>query len=88
MSPRRNRARPAAPPPVGQRYAVETAEGDWVVRRISGDTDKTYRCPGCEGLIAPHTPHVVAWPAAGLPVASGPEARRHWHSPCWSRRRR
>ena len=87
MSPRRNRPRPEDRPPVGGRFAAETTEGGWVVRRISGDGAKTYRCPGCEGLIAAGTPHVVAWPAAGLPGTAGPDARRHWHTPCWTRRR-
>lgn len=58
------------------------------VRHVRG-SDKTYRCPGCDHLIGPHTAHVVAWanddimgPGAGL------EGRRHWHSSCWQARER
>jgi hypothetical protein len=41
--------------------------------------DKGYRCPGCEGVIAAGTPHLVVVPA------DAPEDRRHWHTPCWRR---
>ena len=58
---------------------------DYQVRRITGSTStKPYRCPGCDQLIRPVTPHVVAWPLAD------PEAgeRRHWHTACWRARDR
>ncbi len=65
-------------------------DGVWVVRRISGATStKDYTCPGCSTRIGPATPHVVAWPAE-RPLLGGEaaDARRHWHSTCWERRRR
>ena len=49
---------------------------------ITGSSStKPYRCPGCDQLIRPATPHVVAWPLAdaeaatagtGTPPAGGP----------------
>ena len=66
--------------------SVEEWRGeDYVVRRLTGSAStKPYRCPGCDQLIRPATPHVVAWPAAD------PEAgeRRHWHGACWRARNR
>ena len=48
-----------------------------VVRAVSGEKDKSYRCPGCQQLIQPGTPHLVV-------VEEGDVAgRRHWHTPCW-----
>jgi hypothetical protein len=44
-------------------------------------TDKVYSCPGCRQQIAPGTGHVVV-----VPLGS-PSDRRHWHLPCWERRR-
>ena len=44
---------------------------------------KTYRCPGCDHEIRPGTPHVAVWRAD-----EGGEDRRHWHTPCWTKRRR
>lgn len=40
---------------------------------------KTYRCPGCDHEIRPGEGHKVV-----VPVAD-PEARRHWHTGCWTR---
>jgi hypothetical protein len=40
---------------------------------------KSYRCPYCEGWIAPGSRHVVA-----VPVGDA-DARRHYHSGCWSK---
>ncbi|ROR72080.1 hypothetical protein [Bogoriella caseilytica] len=58
---------------------------DHRVRQVRG-SDKTYRCPGCDQMIAAGTPHVVAWPAEHLLGAEAALAeRRHWHSPCWNR---
>ena len=44
----------------------------------------SYRCPGCDQLLAAGVGHVVAWPA------DDPEAtdRRHWHTTCWQARDR
>jgi hypothetical protein len=42
---------------------------------------KTYRCPGCDHEIRPGTGHEVVVPL------EAPDQRRHWHSPCWARRR-
>ena len=58
---------------------------DYVVRRLTGSAStKAYRCPGCDQLIRPATPHVVVWPA-GDPDAL---ERRHWHPACWRARDR
>ena len=43
---------------------------------------KRYACPGCTQEIAPGTGHVVVVPV------EAPDLRRHWHRPCWERRRR
>lgn len=43
---------------------------------------KEYLCPGCLHEIRSGTGHVVA-----IPI-QGPDLRRHWHKPCWERRRR
>jgi len=69
--------------------AVESVEEwrgeDYVVRRLTGAAStKPYRCPGCDQLIRPATPHVVAWPAT---EADGGD-RRHWHTACWRARDR
>lgn len=59
-------------------------DGDWYVRSIpGGHAEKTYRCPGCDQLIAVGAAHVVAWPVHGAV-----DERRHWHTPCWRARRR
>lgn len=68
---------------------VETVEEwrgeDYQVRRITGSAStKPYRCPGCDQLIRPATPHVVAWPLADAEAGD----RRHWHGPCWQARDR
>ncbi len=39
--------------------------GAWKVRTVGGG-DKSYRCPGCDQIIPPGTPHTVAWPADHL----------------------
>lgn len=69
---------------------TETGPGGYAytVRQVRG-TDKSYRCPGCDQLIAPGTPHVVAWTEEHLWGAdAGLADRRHWHSACWRGRRR
>jgi hypothetical protein len=56
-----------------------------LVRAVSGETGKVYRCPGCDQEIPPGVPHVVAWPADERGDLSD---RRHWHSGCWRARGR
>jgi hypothetical protein len=64
----------------------ELADGDWVVRRITGSAStKSYTCPSCHQPIPPATPHVVAWPVEASFYGGGPEDRRHWHTGCWDR---
>ena len=43
---------------------------------------KTYRCPGCNGDIAPGVGHKVV-----VPVYE-PDLRRHWHTGCWAQEAR
>lgn len=100
MSPRRTRAgegsgragsrrsgrAPAAPAEdVRPAWLVDTVEVDgqeWAARPVTGAAStKAYRCPGCDHEIALGVPHVVAWPTGQT------ERRRHWHTPCWQRRR-
>ena len=70
--------------PVSSEVLEHHGDGDWFVRRITGSSStKPYRCPGCDQLIPPATPHVVAWSADDR---NGIEDRRHWHSPCWQAR--
>jgi hypothetical protein len=70
---------------------VEEYDGEeYVVRAVTGSAaTKSYRCPGCDQLIRPATPHTVAWPVEP-PMFSraGLEARRHWHTACWAARHR
>ena len=47
----------------------------------------SYRCPGCDQLIPPATPHTVVWPETAI-VGAGVDQRRHWHSTCWNARDR
>ena len=64
----------------------EHPDGTWVVRSITGAAAvKTYRCPGCDQLIATGLPHVVAWQEDSF---YGVEDRRHWHTACWRARSR
>ncbi|MGQ0843653.1 MAG: hypothetical protein ACT4QF_05920 [Sporichthyaceae bacterium] len=80
---RRNDApRPLSGAAAGERE--EHADGTWEVRRLTGVTVvKSYRCPGCQQLIAVGTPHVLVWPAG-----TEGEDRRHWHTGCWASRDR
>ena len=58
---------------------------DYQVRRLTGSAStKPYRCPGCDQLIRPATPHVVAWPLDDAEAGD----RRHWHTSCWRARDR
>ncbi|MFC5280882.1 ATP/GTP-binding protein [Arcanobacterium canis] len=48
---------------------------------------KEYICPGCGGRIVTGESHEVAWTEEHLMGArAGQEARRHWHTSCWSAR--
>ncbi len=83
---RRNRRREDEVRELSPSYASQTIEEhggeDWHVRRLTGSSStKDYRCPGCDQLIPPATPHIVAWPVDGPP-----EDRRHWHTACWQKR--
>lgn len=76
LDPERIGAIPRSEPgPGGESYTVRPVRGG----------DKSYRCPGCNQLIAPGTPHLVAWPTDPM-FGDGTESRRHWHTACWSRR--
>ena len=89
MSPRRNypknrRSKPEEreiSPTVSSQSFEEHADGDYIVRKITGSTStKPYRCPGCDQMIPLATPHTVAW-------RDGEEdSRRHWHNSCWSKK--
>ena len=62
--------------------SVEIDGEDWSARPVTGAAStKAYRCPGCDHLIPPGTAHTVAWPSGRT------DNRRHWHTPCWARRR-
>jgi hypothetical protein len=81
--PRRNR-RELNPEPQVEAVA-ERILGPESVRRegfevsFASNKAKRYRCPYCEGWIAPGSRHVVA-----VPVGDA-DARRHYHSGCWSK---
>lgn len=80
---RRNRRRPEQVRPLSAGYTSRRVEGEYLVQSVPGGrTGKTYICPGCNQPIAAGVAHIVAWPDH-----EGPEGRRHWHTPCWNRRR-
>ena len=83
---RRNRGRPADRPLGVSGERVESyRDQEYRVRSVAGaNATGTYRCPGCDQLLAAGTPHVVAWPAEDLAA----EHRRHWHTGCWAGRER
>ena len=84
VSPRRTRRpRPAPSFPLARAETVEEGpDGDWVVRRMSGQAaQKAYRCPGCDQEIYPGVAHLVVWPQH-----AGSDDRRHWHTVCWGKR--
>jgi drug/metabolite transporter (DMT)-like permease len=89
-----SRRRPRRPPPrlsaPGNDRIESRPDGEWVVRRLTGSSPtKPYRCPGCDQLIPPATPHIVAWPAEGATLSGGGTGeRRHWHTACWQARDR
>lgn len=73
----------------GIRRAETGPHGDeYTVQQVRG-SEKTYRCPGCLGDIAPGIGHTVVWRTDSLFGAEAALAdRRHWHSECWRRRLR
>ena len=82
--PRKNRALRQAPPtPRGGVNRVESYRAESYEVRTTTVGDGTYRCPGCDQLIAPGLGHVVAWRAD-----SDGGDRRHWHTACWANRER
>lgn len=44
------------------------------------DAVKSYRCPGCNGVIPPGLGHMVVVPP------DDSDLRRHWHRGCWTNR--
>lgn len=86
-------AKKAAEKPVAKpSEAVGSGEGDegdevfvdgmpvGVARVQPFQSSKSYRCPGCNQLIAPGIGHVVV-----VPIEAA-DLRRHWHTPCWQSR--
>lgn len=71
----------------GGRRTESTADGRWVVQRVTGEAGRTYSCPGCRQDVVAGTPHVVAWPEDDL-LRDGVAGRRHWHTACWENRAR
>ena len=70
---------------------IEEYDGEeYVVRPVTGSAaTKPYRCPGCDQLIRPATPHTVAWPVTpSMFSQTGLDERRHWHNGCWRARHR
>nr|WP_081681157.1 hypothetical protein [Cellulomonas sp. URHD0024] len=68
------------------RTSESGADGEWTVQRVRG-SDREYRCPGCEQVLAAGTAHVVAWRTDGL-FGEAVDDRRHWHTSCWQARGR
>lgn len=90
MSRRMNKhQRPTRPLGMGHSSAAHKSDGRWIWRSVPGErATKSYTCPGCGHPIGVGVAHVVAWPdtpAWGTERAA--DARRHWHSSCWSRKR-
>ena len=75
----------------GTQNREQKSDGEWYVRRVSGSASaKSYRCPGCDQLIPPVTPHVVVWPEnpsllGAIGGGQSLDERRHWHTACWQR---
>lgn len=82
--------RPARPLSTsGFARTVEKADGGWQVQSLPADRAvKEYRCPGCNQSVSEGTAHLVAWRTeAPLGQARAVDARRHWHTSCWERKR-
>lgn len=86
----RKAGRPGAAKPVGGLPAGEQVQSwrgvEYRVRPVAGASTMTrsYRCPGCDQLLAAGAGHLVAWPAEDLDASD----RRHWHTACWQARDR
>ncbi|MCW1248734.1 hypothetical protein ODZ83_00710 [Acaricomes phytoseiuli] len=68
---------------------VESADGaEWLVRPVTAEAAvKDYHCPGCSGVIASGTAHLVVWRHDWmLGEADAIASRRHWHKACWQKR--
>jgi len=88
---RHNRREPPPEPrefnPNGSRKVESGPGGEWVTQQIAGaESGKTYRCPGCDQIIASSIAHIVAWEYFGGNLDEGVETRRHWHKACWANR--
>ena len=70
----------------GGRSTLSSADGEWVVQTVRG-SEREYRCPGCDQVVTPGTPHVVAWRSDGM-FGDALDDRRHWHTACWQARGR
>jgi hypothetical protein len=73
---------------LGGQETQRTPDGVFLVSTIPGHAArKSYRCPGCQQVIAVGTAHLVVWPADDPSwVESAVDGRRHWHRSCWHRR--
>ncbi|WP_373305789.1 ATP/GTP-binding protein [Streptomyces filipinensis] len=79
---RGRRAAEPGPEPGAEESGIGWQDGNWTVRKVAGaEAKKTYRCPGCDQVISPGVPHLVAWP-------THQEDRLHWHTACWNARDR
>ncbi|MDO5534021.1 MAG: hypothetical protein Q4F65_05165 [Propionibacteriaceae bacterium] len=69
--------------------AESKRDGEWVVQPlVANRSEKDYTCPDCHRVVPAGSAHVVAWPRTpGLGTSSPVDARRHWHTACWNRRR-
>ena len=69
----------------GGRSTHSGPDGEWTVQRVRG-SEREYRCPGCDQLVAAGLAHLVAWRTDSW--RDGLEDRRHWHTACWEARDR
>jgi len=65
-------------------YRVRPVSGASSAGASSAGSASSYRCPGCDQLLAAGVAHLVAWPAEDLHASD----RRHWHRACWQARER
>ena len=81
--PRKHRRDPAYFTPPDPSPRPRSAAPAWAetagyeVRQVQ--SDKPYRCPGCDHVIRLGLQHLVV-----VPVGD-PDERRHWHTECWRR---
>jgi hypothetical protein len=87
--------------PVGSDRVERADDGVYLVRTVpAAAARKTYRCPDCRQAIPPGVSHVMSmplrddgfdrdpFPGRDWTGAGDADARRHWHTPCWTRRGR